>query len=67
MTFAEKAVQRMARAAAETVELETREDGTYVLSFRYGKASEPFTLRGETDKEKLRDLGVQVEKFMGAR
>jgi hypothetical protein len=59
-------VQRMARLCADTVELEEQAGG-FVLRFRYGRESEPFPLRGATDKEKLRDLGVQVEKFMGAR
>lgn len=67
MTFAHKLVQKMARAAADTLELEQTADGACVLRFSYGKASEPFTLRGDTDAQKLRDLGVQVEKFMGAR
>jgi len=64
--IAEKALRAIARNAADTLELEHCE-GTYVLRFRYGKASEPFKLRGETPKDQLRDLGVQVEKFMGAR
>lgn len=67
MTIAEKLVQKMARAAADTLELENTPDGSLVLRFRYGKASEPFKLRGATDKDQARDLGVQVEKFMGAR
>lgn len=66
MTVAQKAVKAMARKVADEVELEQRED-KYVLRFRYGRESEPFAIRGDSDKEKLRDLGVNVEKFMGAR
>lgn len=67
MTVAQKLVQKMARAAADTLELEHAADGTCILRFRYGRESEPFKLRGETEKDQARDLGVNVEKFMGAR
>lgn len=63
----ESFVKKAAKSAADELELETREDGTHVLRFRYGRESEPFVLRGESDKDKLRDLGVHVERFMGAR
>lgn len=67
MTNFQSFVKKAARVAAEQVELEEREDGSCVLRFAYGKASEPFKLRGETPKEQLRDLGVKLEQFMGAR
>jgi hypothetical protein len=39
----------------------------YVLRFRYGRQSEEFAIQGETKREQLRDLGVHIERFLGAR
>lgn len=63
----ESFVKGAAKKAAEELEVEKTDDGKFVLAFRYGRKSEPFELRGGTDREKLRDLGVHVERFMGSR
>lgn len=66
----ESFVKGAAKRAAEEIEVEQTDDGQsvkFVLSFRYGRKSEPFELRGSTDRERLRDLGVHVERFMGSR
>lgn len=60
------------RRAKELVEqLEVRVSpldlGVVSLAFRYGRESEPFKLQGKTSREQLRDLGVHIERFLGAR
>lgn len=59
--------KRRAKELADMIELERAEGETFVLRFRYGRASEPFKIQGTTSREQLRDLGVHIERFLGAR
>ena len=60
--------ERRLRELADQLEIErTEESGAFVLRFRYGRATEPFKIQGKTAREQLRDLGVHLERFLGAR
>lgn len=59
---------RRAKQLAEELEIDDVPDtGELVLRFRYGRTSEPFKLQGKNAREQLRDLGVHIERFLGAR
>jgi hypothetical protein len=60
---------RRAKELVEQLEVRvsTLNPGVISLAFRYGRESEPFRIQGKTSREQLRDLGVHIERFLGAR
>lgn len=66
-TFAESFTRRWVKEFAEQISLIPQEDGLHTLRWRYGRESEPFKIQGKTSREQLRDLGVHIERFLGAR
>jgi hypothetical protein len=72
LALAKQCQQFAIRRAKELVEqleirVSTLNTGIITLAFRYGRESEPIELRGNNAREKFRDLGVHIERFLGAR